>query len=111
MRKNKKGFWEIKARKLDGGDPSGDVEKHQVEEVVSLPIGQLKFALSLFQIAVAPSRLCVYAGSILREEKKTLKTIPLEPYDFSSPALALYHQSLQIRPPGYPAADDMWCSV
>lgn len=48
MRKNHKGSREMKARKLDGGDPSGGVAKHQVEEVVPLPRVQLKFALSLF---------------------------------------------------------------
>lgn len=48
MRKNSKGSREMKARKLDGGDPRGGVGKHQLEEVVPLPTVQLKFAFSLF---------------------------------------------------------------
>lgn len=47
MRKNNKGSRETKARKLEGGDPSGGVGKHPLEKVVSIPRVQLKFVLSL----------------------------------------------------------------
>lgn len=47
MTKNNRGSREMKARKLDGGDSSGCVGKHQVAELVPLPTVKLKFALSL----------------------------------------------------------------
>lgn len=37
----------MKVGKLDAGDPSGGAGQHQVEEVVPLPIAELKFVLSL----------------------------------------------------------------